>query len=62
MASLSLHSQFEANLMSNRKVIELFLQLKSAKVHGKNYIKVRPHLVLHLLRNRLSPSISGWFC
>ena len=39
MASLSLYSQFENNLMSNREVIELFLprvllQLKSAKDHG----------------------------
>ena len=41
MASLSLYSQFETNLMSNRKVIELLLQLKTAKTHGKNYIKVR---------------------
>ena len=48
MASLSLYSQFETNLMSNRKVIELLLQLKSAKAHGKNYIKVRPPLVRHL--------------
>ena len=38
MASPSLCSQFETNLMSNRKVIELLLQLKSAKAHGKNYI------------------------
>ena len=53
MASLSLYPQFETNLMSNRKVIELLLQLKSAKSHGKNYIKVRPHLVRHLLRNCL---------
>ena len=42
MASLSLYPQFETNLMSNRKVIELLLQLKSAKTHGKNYIKVEP--------------------
>ena len=42
MASLSLYPQFETNLMSNRKVIELLLQLKNAKAHGKNYIKVRP--------------------
>ena len=48
MASLRLCSQFETNLMSNRKVIELLLQLKSAKAHGKNYIKVRPPLVRHL--------------
>ena len=53
MASLSLYPQFETNLMSNRKFIELLLQLKSAKVHGKNYIKVKPRLVRHLLRNRL---------
>ena len=31
MASLSLCPQFETNLMSNRKVIELVLQVKSAK-------------------------------
>ena len=53
MASLSLYPQFETNLISNRKVIELLLQVKSAKAHGKNYIKVRPHLVRHLLHNRL---------
>ena len=53
MASLSLCPQFETNLMSNRKVIELLLQLKSAKVHAKSYIKVKPHLVPHLLLNRL---------
>ena len=60
MASLSLCPQFETNLMSNRKVNELLLQLKSAKAHGKNYIKVKPHLVLvrHLLRNRLLKSIA----
>ena len=40
MASLSLYPQFETNLMSNCKVIELLLQLKSAKANGKNYIKV----------------------
>ena len=39
MVSMSLCPQFETNLMSNRKAIELFLQLKSAKAHGKNYIK-----------------------
>ena len=38
MASLSLYPQSEINLMSNRKVIELLLQLKSAKAHGKNNI------------------------
>ena len=39
MASLNLYPQFETNLMSNSKVIELHLQLKSAKTHSKNYIK-----------------------
>ena len=39
--------------MSNRKVIELLLQLKSAKAYGKNYIKVKSHLVRHLQRNFL---------
>ena len=53
MALLSLYPQFETNLMSNRKVIELLLQLKSAKAHGKNHIKIKPHLVRHFLRNRL---------
>ena len=49
MASLSLYLQFETNLMSNRKVIELLLQLKSAKDRGKIYIKVRPPVVRHLV-------------
>ena len=53
MASLSLYPQFEANLMSNHNVIELLLKLKSAKAHGKNYIRVKAHLVRHLLRNSL---------
>ena len=53
MALLSLYLQFETNLMSNRKVTELLLQLKSAKAHGKNYIKIKPYLVRHLLRNCL---------
>ena len=51
MAALSLY-RFETNLMSNRKVIELVLQLKSAKALGKNYIKIKSHLVRHLLYNR----------
>ena len=42
MASLSLYSQFETNVMSNRKVIELPLQLKRGKAHGKNHIEVKP--------------------
>ena len=53
MASLSFCPQFQTSLMSNRQVIELLLQLKSAKAHSKNYIKVKPHLVRHLLRNCL---------
>ena len=53
MASLSLYGQFETKLISNRKVIELVLQLKDAKAHCKNYIKVKPHLARHLLGNRL---------
>ena len=53
MASLSLCPHFETNLMSNRNVIELLSQLKSAKAHGKHYIKVRPPLVRHLKRNHL---------
>ena len=59
MASLSLYPQFETNLMSNRNVIELLLQLKSAKAHGKNYIKVKAHLVWHLLHNRLFCHLQG---
>ena len=55
MASLSLCPQFETNPMLNRRLIdiELLLQLKSAKAHGKSYMKVKPHLVCHLLRNCL---------
>ena len=47
MASLSPNPQFDVN------VIELRLQLKSAKDHGKNYLRVKAYLVRHLLRNRL---------
>ena len=57
MALPSLCPELETNLMSNRKVTELVLQLKSAKAHGKNYIKVKPHLVRHLLRNRLLTTV-----
>ena len=53
MVSLSLYPQFETNLTSNLKVIELLLQLKSAEGDGKNCIKVKPPLVRHLLRNCL---------
>ena len=40
MALLSLYPQFETNLISNCRVIELLLQAKSAKTCGQNYIKV----------------------
>ena len=53
MASLSLYPQYETNVMSNCKVIELLLHLKSAKAHGKKYIKVKLPLARHLLRNCL---------
>ena len=52
MASRNLYPQFQTNLTSNRKVIELFLQLKNAKDHGENYIKIKPQLVRYLMRNR----------
>ena len=55
--SMSLYPKFESSLISNRNVIELLLQLKSAKAHGKTYIRVKAHLVRHLLRNRLFPRI-----
>ena len=48
MASLSLCPQFETNLMSYRKVIELLLQFKGAKAHGKNYTNVGSPLAHHL--------------
>ena len=60
MASLSFYSQFETNLMSNCKVTELLLQLNNAKAHGKNYIKVKPYLVRHLLRNRLFSQLTDF--
>ena len=58
MASLSLYPQFETNFMSNRNIIELLLQLKSAEAHGKNYMRVKAHLVSYLLRNRLLLSMT----
>ena len=54
MATLNLCPQFETNLTSHRKVIEVLVQLKSANAHGKNYINVAPLLVCHLLCDRLS--------
>ena len=59
MAPIESATSIETNLMSNRKVIELLLQLKSARAHGKNYIKVKPHLVRHLLRNHLFNRVSS---
>ena len=35
MASVSFYSQFETNIVPNRKVIELLLQLKSARLMVK---------------------------
>ena len=61
MALLGLYSQSETNLMSNHKVIELLLQLKSAKANGKNYIKVRPPLVRHPLRYCLCVYVNKQF-
>ena len=52
MAPLSFYSQLETNLMRNRKVIKHLLQLKRAKAHGKNYIKVKQHRVRYFLPNR----------
>ena len=39
-------SEYEVHSFPNKKV-------SGAKDHGKNYIKVRPPLVRHILRNRL---------
>ena len=36
-------------MISNDKVIELVLQLKSAKAHGKNYIKGKPQVIIKYL-------------
>ena len=43
---LKLICEYELYSLPNKKV-------STAKDHGKNYIKVRPPLVLHFLRNRL---------
>ena len=42
---LKLICEYELHSLPNKKVSD-------AKDHGKNYIKVRPLLVRHLLRNR----------
>ena len=44
--------EYELHSLPNKKVT-------GAKDHGKNYIKVRPLLVRHLLRNRLLETILG---
>ena len=38
--------EYELHIIANTKV-------GAAKDHGENYMKVKPHLVCHLLRNRL---------
>ena len=43
---LKLICEHELHILPNKKV-------SAAKYRGKNYIKVRPPLVRHLLRNRL---------
>ena len=43
---LKLICEYELHSLPNKKV-------SGAEDHGKNYIKVRPPLVCHLLRNRL---------
>ena len=48
--------------MSNRKVIELLLQLKNAKDHGENYIKVKQQLIRYLMRNRLLVKATMAWC
>ena len=42
---LTLICEYELHSLPNKNV-------SGAKVHGKNYIKVRPPLVRHVLRNR----------
>ena len=48
---LKLISEYELHSLPNEKV-------SGAKDHGKNYIKVKPPLVHHLLRNRPLSSVS----
>ena len=47
---LKLICEYELNSLPNKN-------FSRAKDHGKNYIKVRPPLVRHLLRNRLYESL-----
>ena len=46
---LKLICEYELHILSKKRV-------SVAKDHGKNYIKVRPHLVRYLLRNGLLKS------
>ena len=57
MTALSLCPQFETNLTSNWKVIEVLLSLKIPRTHGKNYVKVVQFIVRYLLRNGLLQNI-----
>ena len=50
---LKIICRYELHSLPNKKV-------SGAKDHGKNYIKVRPPLVRHLLRNRLLKHYSLW--
>ena len=43
---LRLTCEYELHILPNTKV-------SAAREHGKNYIKLRPSLICHLLRNRL---------
>ena len=47
---LKLSCEYDFHSLPNKKV-------SGAKDHGENYIKVRPPLVRHLLRNRLLEKI-----
>ena len=47
---LKLICEYELHSLPNKKV-------SGAEDHGKNYIKVKPPLVRHLLRNRLLESV-----
>ena len=66
MISLSLYAQFETNLMPNRKVIELLLQLKGAKAHdsetGYEYLFKNNRLLFSRTINYCFPIVLGNFC
>ena len=52
---LKLFCEYELHSVPNKTV-------SGAKDHGKNYIKVKPHLVRHLLRNRLLLYLNVVYC